>query len=223
MAPDGHNERPSDATDLARTASQSAVGHDPEGPSSSWCASVACVRSSGGVRRVPPAGGGVILASRPAGGAPPARRGLAGCVVRRHGGGPMDDPRTPSERRRRVGGPEHDLAPRALRRRGGLGRPVRRPVHRGRRVADAGWSPYRPRIRSRQGSHERRAAGGVGPGGNARHMITTMAVEFNGPDEAVCDSYFLFLVDTHETPRAGRRLLPRHAASHRRGLAHSPP
>ena len=70
---------------------------------------------------------------------------------------------------------------------------------------DAEWlmpgGPRTGRESIRQGSHERRAAGGVGPGSNARHMITTMAVEFTGPDEAVCDSYFLFLVDTHEAPR----------------------
>ena len=53
----------------------------------------------------------------------------------------------------------------------------------------------------RAGSAERRAAGGVGPGSNSRHMISTTVVEFSGPDEALCDSYFTYVVDTHETPR----------------------
>jgi 3-phenylpropionate/cinnamic acid dioxygenase small subunit len=53
----------------------------------------------------------------------------------------------------------------------------------------------------RAGSAERRAAGGVGPGSNSRHMISTLAVEFTGPDEAVADSYFTYFVETNEAPR----------------------
>jgi hypothetical protein len=56
----------------------------------------------------------------------------------------------------------------------------------------------------RVGSAERRAAGGVGPGSNSRHMITTTVVEFPSADEAVAESYWVFFVDTHETPRADR-------------------
>lgn len=53
----------------------------------------------------------------------------------------------------------------------------------------------------RQGSHERRAAGGVGPGSNSRHMVSTVAVDFTGPDEAVVDSYFTYFVETDTAPR----------------------
>jgi len=62
-------------------------------------------------------------------------------------------------------------------------------------------APRTGREEVRKGAAERRAAGGVGPGSNSRHMISTMVVEFTGPDEAVSESYFTYLVDTHETPR----------------------
>jgi hypothetical protein len=62
-------------------------------------------------------------------------------------------------------------------------------------------APRTGRESIRAGSVERRAAGGVGPGSNSRHMISTMVVEFAGPDEAVADSYFTFVVETNETPR----------------------
>lgn len=62
-------------------------------------------------------------------------------------------------------------------------------------------APRKGREDIRTGAAERRAAGGVGPGSNSRHMISTTVVEFTGPDEAVADSYFTYLVDTHETPR----------------------
>ena len=70
---------------------------------------------------------------------------------------------------------------------------------------DCDWlmpgAPRKGREDIRKGSAERRAAGGVGPGSNSRHMISTTVVEFPGPDEAVVDSYFTYVVDTHETPR----------------------
>jgi uncharacterized protein (TIGR02246 family) len=53
----------------------------------------------------------------------------------------------------------------------------------------------------RAGSAARREAGGVGPGSNTRHMVTSVAVDFPGPDEAVVDSYWIFLVDTLDNPR----------------------
>lgn len=70
---------------------------------------------------------------------------------------------------------------------------------------DAEWlmpgAPRSGRDAIRQGSVERRAAGGVGPGSNSRHMITTVVVDFVGADEATAQSYFVYYVDTHETPR----------------------
>jgi hypothetical protein len=32
-------------------------------------------------------------------------------------------------------------------------------------------------------------------------MVSTVAVDFTGPDEAVVDSYWVYWVDTHESPR----------------------
>ena len=70
---------------------------------------------------------------------------------------------------------------------------------------DAEWlmpeGPRRGRADILAGATARREAGGVGPGSNSRHMITSLAVEFAGPDEAVADSYFLYVAETHETPQ----------------------
>ena len=72
-------------------------------------------------------------------------------------------------------------------------------------TVDAEWlMPGAPRFGRediRAGSHERRASGGIGPGSNSRHVITTMAVDFADDDTAVVDSYWLYYVDTHEVPR----------------------
>jgi uncharacterized protein (TIGR02246 family) len=65
---------------------------------------------------------------------------------------------------------------------------------------DAEWlmpgSPRRGRDDIRAGSAQRRAEGGVGPGSASRHMITGTAMEFTSPDEAVADSYWMFIVNT---------------------------
>ena len=70
---------------------------------------------------------------------------------------------------------------------------------------DAEWlmpgGPRRGRADILAGATARCEAGGVGPGSNSRHMITSLAVEFTGPDEAVADSYFLYVAETHETPQ----------------------
>ncbi len=70
---------------------------------------------------------------------------------------------------------------------------------------DAAWlmpgSERHGRDDIRAGSAERRAAGGVGPGSNSRHVVTSVAVELTGPDDAEADSYWLYWVDTHESPR----------------------
>ena len=63
------------------------------------------------------------------------------------------------------------------------------------------WRKVIGREDIRAGSNERRATGGVGPGSNSRHVITTIAVEFADEDTAVVDSYWLYYVDTHEVPR----------------------
>lgn len=51
------------------------------------------------------------------------------------------------------------------------------------------------------GAQERRATGTVGPGSNSRHLITTIEVSVDDSDGATSDAYFVFLVDTNETPR----------------------
>lgn len=67
-------------------------------------------------------------------------------------------------------------------------------------TSDAQWlMPGAPRIGRediREGSAQRRAEGGVGPGSNTRHMIAGTAMEFRSADEAVADSYWMFFVNT---------------------------
>jgi 3-phenylpropionate/cinnamic acid dioxygenase small subunit len=50
------------------------------------------------------------------------------------------------------------------------------------------------------GARERRAAGATGPGSRTRHVITNVAVSFDGPDTATADSYFLFVQGTTSPP-----------------------
>jgi uncharacterized protein (TIGR02246 family) len=70
---------------------------------------------------------------------------------------------------------------------------------------DAEWlmpgAPRHGRDEIRNGSVERRASGGVGPGSNSRHVVTSTAMEFTSPDEAVADSYFVYLVETDVAAR----------------------
>jgi hypothetical protein len=70
---------------------------------------------------------------------------------------------------------------------------------------DAEWlmpgAPRHGREDIRSGSTERRASGGVGPGSNSRHVVTSTAMEFTSPDEAVADSYFVYLVETDVAAR----------------------
>ncbi|MCD9622948.1 nuclear transport factor 2 family protein [Rhabdothermincola salaria] len=69
---------------------------------------------------------------------------------------------------------------------------------------DAFWNmpgaPRRGRDDIRAGGEARRASGEAGPGSNSRHMITTITVDVDGSDAAVADSYWLFYVDTAESP-----------------------
>lgn len=69
---------------------------------------------------------------------------------------------------------------------------------------DAHWAmpgaPRTGRADIRAGGEARRATGEAGPGSHSRHMITTVAVEADGSDTAVADSYWLFYVDTDTTP-----------------------
>jgi uncharacterized protein (TIGR02246 family) len=70
---------------------------------------------------------------------------------------------------------------------------------------DADWlmpgAPRHGRADILAGSIERRAAGGVGPGSNTRHVIASTAVDFPAPDTAVADSYWMFFVETDTAPR----------------------
>ena len=70
---------------------------------------------------------------------------------------------------------------------------------------DAEWlmpgAPRHGREDIRNGSIERRAAGGVGPGSNSRHVVTSTAMDFTTPDEAVADSYFVYIVETDVAAR----------------------
>ena len=56
------------------------------------------------------------------------------------------------------------------------------------------------RAEIRAGAVDRRAGGVTGPGTNTRHVITTVAVEVEGPDVASADSYFLFFQATATAP-----------------------
>ncbi len=62
-------------------------------------------------------------------------------------------------------------------------------------------APRRGHAELRAGSEERRAAGGVGPGTNTRHVVGATTVSFPTDDEAVADSYWQFYVDTVDAPR----------------------
>lgn len=70
---------------------------------------------------------------------------------------------------------------------------------------DADWlmpgAPRHGRADILEGSIARRAEGGVGPGSNTRHVISTMAVDFADDDTAVVDSYWMFFVETDVAPR----------------------
>lgn len=70
---------------------------------------------------------------------------------------------------------------------------------------DADWlmpgAPRHGRSDILEGSIARRAEGGVGPGSNTRHVISTMAVDFADDDTAVVDSYWMFFVETDVAPR----------------------
>lgn len=70
---------------------------------------------------------------------------------------------------------------------------------------DAHWAmpgaPRTGRADIRAGGEARRADGAVGPGSASRHMITTVAVDVDGTDVAVADSYWLFYVETTSNPR----------------------
>jgi uncharacterized protein (TIGR02246 family) len=113
----------------------------------------------------------------------------------------MDDPRTPGEQAADEWAVRNTVA-RVAQYADGLGTVDE---YAALFTEDAEWlmpgAPRRGRAEIRAGSVERRAAGGVGPGSNSRHMVSTVAVEFTGPDEAVVDSYWVYWVDTHESPR----------------------
>jgi 3-phenylpropionate/cinnamic acid dioxygenase small subunit len=70
---------------------------------------------------------------------------------------------------------------------------------------DAAWNfPVGSRVGHESilaGAQERRASGTTGPGSNSRHLISTIEVAVDGSDEATSDAYFVFLVETNETPR----------------------
>jgi 3-phenylpropionate/cinnamic acid dioxygenase small subunit len=70
---------------------------------------------------------------------------------------------------------------------------------------DAQWlmpgAPRHGRDDIRAGSIERRASGGVGPGSNSRHIVTSTAMNFTSPDEAIADSYFVYVVETNVAAR----------------------
>ena len=69
---------------------------------------------------------------------------------------------------------------------------------------DASWEmpggPRKGQDDIRAGAEERRATGGVGPGSNTRHVVTTVSVDVDG-DTAVSESVFLYYVDTATAPK----------------------
>jgi len=50
------------------------------------------------------------------------------------------------------------------------------------------------------GVHERRSAGVQGPGTNTKHVVTTIAVDVTGPDDATGLTYWMFYTDTTTDP-----------------------
>lgn len=70
---------------------------------------------------------------------------------------------------------------------------------------DAEWlMPNAPRIGRAdilEGSKQRRAEGGIGPGSHSRHVIAGTAVEFRSTDEVFAESYWQYFVETNEVPR----------------------
>lgn len=69
---------------------------------------------------------------------------------------------------------------------------------------DAEWempgNPARGHDAIRAGSEARRASGQVGPGSRARHVVTGIAVDVDGGDEATAISYWMFYGDTDTEP-----------------------
>jgi len=50
------------------------------------------------------------------------------------------------------------------------------------------------------GVHERRASGLQGPGSNTKHVVTTIAIDVRGPDNALGHTYWMFFRDTTGQP-----------------------
>lgn len=71
-------------------------------------------------------------------------------------------------------------------------------------TSDARWNmpgaPRRGRADIIAGSHQRRAAGEIGPGSATRHMVGTIAVDLHG-DTARARSYFQFFAQTTTAPQ----------------------
>ncbi len=67
-------------------------------------------------------------------------------------------------------------------------------------VWDLPDAPRRGRADIRAGAEQRRAEGTTGPGSATRHVITTVAVQLEGSDTAVADSYFVFMQNTTSSP-----------------------
>jgi uncharacterized protein (TIGR02246 family) len=69
---------------------------------------------------------------------------------------------------------------------------------------DAEWNmpggPKNGRADIHAGAVDRRAAGGVGPGTNTRHVVGTVAVKAVDDDTATAEAYFQFYVDSATAP-----------------------
>lgn len=69
---------------------------------------------------------------------------------------------------------------------------------------DASWempgAPRKGHADIRAGSAERRMLGTTGPGSNARHLLTTIAVDADGSDKATSVAYWQFWGDTTTEP-----------------------
>jgi uncharacterized protein (TIGR02246 family) len=69
---------------------------------------------------------------------------------------------------------------------------------------DASWGPpgqeHKGRAEILQGARDRRLNGQQGPGTDTRHIITTQAIRFDGPDTAVSDAYFVIMAQTRTSP-----------------------
>jgi hypothetical protein len=75
-------------------------------------------------------------------------------------------------------------------------------------TVDAVWIGTAGRFQGHEALRERverfRREGVQGPGTNTRHVSSTRYIEFDGPDRALAESYFVYYVDVDSSPKPTR-------------------